>query len=143
MSFVSIGDLSSSIRLRFLNADIKSRVGQLGSELASGRVTDLSKHLGGNLDRLGAVNRSLRMVETYRITHSELVYRGVGLQASLEKVQTSIESAGAKTISAANTATDASLNAAANAALENLQSAIGALNNQSGGRSLFSGQAFK
>lgn len=143
MSFISIGDLSSSMRLRFLNADIKNSIGQLGSELSSGTASDLSKHLGGDLDRLGSINRSLKMVEAYRIWHSEMVSRGVGLQTSLENVQSAIEQTGASTISAANTVTAASLDSAANAALEKFQTVVSSLNSQTGGRSLFSGQAYK
>lgn len=143
MSFLSIGDLSSSMRMRLLNADLKQQMATLGNELATGKVSDVSRHLGGGLDRLGAVNRSLRMMDAYQVNTSELKGRANWLQAALAAVQLATESIGAKSIAASNTVTAASIDTAAAAANESLQNAIGALNNQFAGRSLFSGQAFK
>jgi flagellar hook-associated protein 3 FlgL len=143
MAVLSIGDLSSTMRMRFLNADLKSRIGQYGAELASGKVSDVSKKLAGGLDQLGAVNRSLKILDSFKIANAELLARGTAMQLALTEVQTAIEGNGAKTIVAANTPTRSSIDAAASSALEGLKNAIGGLNNQSGGRSLFSGQAFQ
>ncbi|NOX72646.1 MAG: hypothetical protein GXP03_03135 [Alphaproteobacteria bacterium] len=143
MVVLSIGDLSSAMQMRFLNAELKSRIGQYGAELASGKVSDISKKLAGGLDQLGSVTRSLKILGSFKIANSELLARGAAMQLALAEVQTAIEDNGAKTVAAANTLTRASIDATALSAQAGLEKAIGGLNSQSAGRSLFAGQAFQ
>jgi flagellar hook-associated protein 3 FlgL len=143
MAFRSIGDLSSAMQMRFLNAELRSRIGQLGTELATGKVADVSKNLAGGLDQLGVVNRSLKILDSFKIAGSELTARGNALQLALAEVQAAVQANGAKTIAAANTLTRSSIDVAAQSALEGLEKTIGSLNSQTGGRSLFAGQAFR
>ena len=141
MSFISIGDLSSSMRLRFLNADLKSRIGTLSTELASGKFSDQAKHLGGNLSRLGSVTRAMQTLEGFRISNSELTARGGDLQSSLAMVQQATKEAGAKAVTGANTQTAASIGSSASAAEQALETVVSAFNTKTAGRSLFAGQA--
>lgn len=143
MSLSSVSDLSSSIRLRLLNADLKARASQLGEEIATGQPKDVAKHLGGNLAKLSAINHSIKLTDIYKSTGAELATRANAVQSALQIIQDSISSTGAKMLAAANTATESAIKSAASSASENLHIAVGSLNTQLAGQSLFSGQAFK
>ena len=47
MSSISLGDMAQSVYLRRQNTELKTEMSRLTSELSSGKVQDLIKHLGG------------------------------------------------------------------------------------------------
>lgn len=140
MRFVSIGDLSGSFRLRYLNANLNRMASNLGSELASGRSQDVAKKLNGAVDQLGSLERSIRMISAYATIAQELESRGAALQNSLQNVTAVAQNTGERMLLAANSSTPTATRTAANLALEGLSSIIGSLNTHVAGQSLFAGQ---
>jgi len=140
MSFLSIGDLSGSLRLRYMNADLKRNANRLTAELASGKTSDVAAKLKGGLDRLGAVSRSAKMIDIYQMAGSELLTRASGLQSALQSVQQITQSSGVKLLAAGTTPTDVEISASSSAAIDGLKSVIGTLNMRLAGRSLFAGR---
>ncbi|NOX40060.1 MAG: hypothetical protein GXP05_05975 [Alphaproteobacteria bacterium] len=141
MSFLSVSDVSGSLRLRYMNADLKRNANRLTAELASGRTSDVAAKLKGGLDRLGAVSRSVKMIDIYQMAGSELLTRASGLQSALQTVREITQSSGIKMLAAGTTPTDMVTSAGANAAFDGLKSVVGALNTRLAGRSLFAGRA--
>lgn len=143
MSFNSIGDLSASIRLRTLNAGLKQRAAVLGRELSTGRVSDTSKHLSGALDHYASISRSHRMTEAYQSNLAHMRTKGTVVQTALGVLQSNAEQTSAKILTAAVTETKSATDAVGALAMESLKSALGALNIQAAGQSLFAGQAVR
>lgn len=138
----SIGDLSSSLRLRHLNSRLKQDAGRLGAELASGRATDVMRHTKGDLGRLNGFEHGISMLKAFGTTASEFLTRASAMQTALGTLEHLAAETGATLTAASNTLTTASLAAGANTAREGFRAAVGALNTNIAGRSLFAGQAF-
>lgn len=141
MNISAGGDLASSFRLRYQNLDLKSRAATLGAELASGRSADVAKKLGGGLDQLGSVQRSVSMAESYLLATTEMLNHSASQQFALESAKGYAETAVSKLLAVRTTPTETSINTVAAAAHESFTSVVGALNRQMAGRSLFAGTA--
>ena len=61
MSSISLGDMAQSVYLSRQNTELKTEMSRLTSELSSGQVQDVIKHLGGDLNYLTDVERSLHL----------------------------------------------------------------------------------
>ncbi len=142
MSFVSIGDLSGSLRLQYLNAALRAKGNRLGQEMTTGRAADLTKKSGGALDLIGSLTRSLKMLDTYKIAVTEQASLGHGLQNALQSLQNGVGDLGARLSAGTLGATAISTKSEANSALAGFTTAISALNTTIAGRSLFAGNAF-
>lgn len=140
--FRSIGDLSSSLRLRHLNARLKQDAGRLGTELASGRAADVVRRTSGDLGRLNGFEHGIGMLKAYGTAASEFLTLADTMQTALGKLEHQAADTGSVLVAASNTLTTASLDAGANAAREGFRAAVGALNTSVAGRSLFAGRAF-
>ncbi|MCB1366721.1 MAG: hypothetical protein KDK00_03070 [Rhodobacteraceae bacterium] len=140
--FRSIGDLSSSLRLRHLNARLKADAGRLGAELASGRAADMVRRTNGDLGRLNGFEHGLGMLKAYGTAASEFLTLASAMQTALGAVEHQAADTGATLVAASNTLTSASLGAGADAAREGFRAAVGALNTSIAGRALFAGRAF-
>jgi len=141
MSFQPVGDLAGAFRLRYLNADLKKAANRLGGELASGRSADVTQQLHGGLDRLAAVRRAATMTDAYRVNAGEIQNRISGMQAALQTIGGVASRTGVQMLAAATTPTRTNVDAAAASAKAGLETAIGALNANLAGQSLFSGTA--
>ena len=53
--------MAQSFHLRRQNAELKTEITRLTSELSSGKVQDVMKHLGADLNYLTDIERSLQM----------------------------------------------------------------------------------
>jgi len=141
MNFTSIGDLSNSLRFRYLDNTLKLRANRLGLEVATGKAADITRRVNGRLDSLAQLQHSAKMLKIYRLSGIEMATQGEGMQAALGSIQTSSEKLGQILAVPRGPATAISNSASAGAALSDLRSAVGALNTQVAGRSLFSGVA--
>lgn len=63
MSFVSIGDLSQTFAMRHSVTSAKHEISALGREVASGTTSDLRKTMGGNLEPIARIGRSISRLE--------------------------------------------------------------------------------
>ena len=94
MSSISLGDMAQSVNLRRQNTELKTEMSRLTSELSSGKVQDVIKHLGGDLNYLTDVERSLHLNKVFAASATEAAGFSGAMQASLEKVQHSISDLG-------------------------------------------------
>lgn len=141
MSFVSIGDLSRGFALRTHNAEIKARLNRLGEEVTTGVTADPAARLRGDFRALGAIERSLKVMDSYELATSEAALTTDAMQLALDR----LHQAGEKLIPGllnASTLYDArTVDALGKETAEWLELSVATLNTQVGGRSLFSGAA--
>ncbi len=143
MSFASIGDLSSSLALRAINRDLKARQLRLSTELSSGRVSDVVARTRGDPGALGAAERSLTMLSTYRLTAQEMALRGQALQSALEVIENQVGKVGRQMLIAGKSGLGSQVDLAGKAALAGFETVVNALNTRVTGRSLFAGEAIR
>lgn len=137
--FQSLGDLSTSFRLRALNAGLKSDAARHVEELATGRTSDVARHVNGGLDRIASMERSVRMLGMYEKAASGLAARGSAIQLSLDRVASETVDTGTILITAAGTLTSTSLAAGGDRAAVAFENTVSALNASFAGKSLFAG----
>ncbi|MEO1139056.1 MAG: flagellin [Pseudomonadota bacterium] len=139
MNELSIGDLAHTFMLRRQSAQLKQDLTRLSTELASGRTTDTSKHLGGRFAALAEFERDLTLLTRYSSTADEVKTQSSAMQAALGTVQSQVgDLAEVLTLgSAAGTSTDRAT--VAQEARASLGSIISAVNTRVAGRALFSG----
>lgn len=138
-SFSSIGDLSRSFQLRLANASMKQRLDTLTNEVSSGKKTDVSRYLSGDLSRINHLETRIKQIDTYLNNVAEAGSRFGGMQASLEKIQSITSSTGPALLSDATTGSRESLLIRLREGGENLTALINTLNTQIGNNFLFSG----
>lgn len=141
MSFVSIGDLSSHFRMRYFNTQLKQQAESLGAQMATGKVTDLTKAVGGDFAGFSALSRSVAMIAAYQQNATEVATRADVTQGVLQVLQSLSETASPAYQGAAISASNPSVSTNARDATAGLETAFGALNTDIGGQYLFAGLA--
>ncbi len=141
MTMTSIGDLAQHMMLRSRSAQLSRTMMQLTSELASGQVADVNRHLDGDIAPLLDIDRDLTRLSGFDLAISEAGTRAQAMQHSLSQVQSTGETLSITLIDVAAgrlQAPQAAVAAQASAALETM---VAALNTDVAGRGLFSGTA--
>lgn len=139
MTLNTVGDLAQSYLLRKQNGDLKSQLGTLVEELASGRTADVSQHLSGSYAYLADVERTLSLLEGYTTATSEAQLFTDTMQTALEGFQSISSSLGLDLITAAQSGLPDIGSSVSLRAKGDLDAMIGKLNTSDGGRFLFSG----
>jgi flagellar hook-associated protein 3 FlgL len=141
MSTLSIGDLAQSVYLRRQNVELKTEMARLTSELSSGKVQDVTEHLGGDVTYLTDIVRNMRLNNVFERSTQEAASYTATMQASLGYLQETVGnlaheilSLGAQGMSSTHQHSGATARSAMDAVISTLNTAIG-------GRSLFSGSA--
>ncbi len=137
----SYGDMSLYTALRLRNATLKSDVSTLSQELTTGRTSDITSRLGGDLSYLSGIEHTLNKLESYQVAASEAASFASSIQFSMEKVQQSVIDTRDDILTIGTGLNPPSAQRIALDARQDLKSAISALNQTIGGRSLFSGTA--
>ncbi len=91
MSMTSIGDLARNFVLTRKNAQIKSNATTLVEELSSGRVKNLSRHLGGDFSHLSGVTHAQNLNAAYAQSAKEAGLISEAMQLALGKIETEID----------------------------------------------------
>jgi flagellar hook-associated protein 3 FlgL len=141
MSFQSIGDLATHLRLQTYQSALKRDVGRLGQELSSGRAADTAARAQGALSPLAALERSLALTRSYRDSIADLALTAATQQQALSRLTDLASRTGPALAAAGATATEPGLTTQAQAARAALETAVGALNLQAAGRGVFAGTA--
>ncbi len=141
MALTSIGDLAQGMVLRARLAEVKRTAQILTEELATGRISDLSGRLGGRLDILSDIGRSLKTLEGYEVASREAEIFATGMQTALAQVQKVSEALAADLVRIDETSPAPQRLLGAQQARAGLEAVIGALNGRAAGRSLFAGTA--
>lgn len=137
----TLGDLSQSFLLRSHNKQLRTDLDRLASELSSGRVEDISKHLGGNLNRLNDVTRQIEALGAYKLSADEFRTTLEIAQLSLSQVSDAALQLADDGVGIENMASNQRLDRYGDQARQGLESMISALNARSAGMSIFAGTA--
>ncbi|MGR3702303.1 MAG: flagellin [Paracoccaceae bacterium] len=141
MSLISLGDLAQSLMLRQHNAQIRQEVNRLSEEVATGRVTDTSSHLGGNFVFLAEVERGLGLIQGYSTSVSEVGILASAMQNALGQIQDASGNLSSTLLETNSGGLNSTQTTAARTALDTFSQIVSALNSHSAGRSLFAGNA--
>ncbi|GAA0290794.1 flagellin [Rhodovulum strictum] len=141
MSFISIGDLSRGYALRTQNAEIKARLSRLGQEVSTGLTADPAARLRGDFRALGAVERGLKVMDSYDLATKEAAFATEAMQHALGQMNEAAKKLSGDLISAGNVLSAQSVNLIGAEAKGWLDMSVAALNIQAGGRTLFAGAA--
>lgn len=141
MSISSIGDLAQSLQLRRDNARLTLALNRVTSEISTGQVQDITKTVRGDFSLLASLERGMTRLASFETVQKETALEVDARQSTLGTLR-EISQGVSNTLLLVESTQDATLmtNAARDAA-DRFDSALGLLNNQIGGRSLFSGQA--
>lgn len=141
MKLTSIGDLARGMVTRTRSVEIRSQIDTLTYEMSSGRVQDVSGHLGGDYSQLLDLDRSLARLDAFKIATSEARLFTDVMQQSLGKFSDSVSEVSASLLSFATSNQTVTHDQASVEARNALDTMMSALNTRAGGRSLFSGTA--
>lgn len=141
MNFVSVGDMAQMFRLQRQNVAIKTEMGRLTQELTTGKSADTGAAVKGDYTALAGLDRSLRTLESYKFVTQEAETLSGNMQSVAETLSALTDGFGSALLTAGSSASNAMIDAAANNANEKFESAVAAINSNTAGRFLFSGQA--
>ena len=138
MTIVTYGDMAQLQTLRRDGATMKTALSRLTSELASGRVADLGKALGGDFSTLADITRSLRLNSAFSASVTDAAIAAEGRQSALGRLSAELEglAPGILAVTGAGSLTDLQLKLANGT--ERFEQAVNVLNTRLAGRSLFS-----
>ncbi|RLJ97982.1 flagellin [Ruegeria conchae] len=139
MALNSIGDLARGLTLRTRSTEIKSQIETLSYEMSTGKVQDISGHLGGDYAHLLDLDRSLELLDAYSIATAEARLFTDAMQLSLKTFSGSVAEISASLLSFGTANQTVTHEQASVQARNELDTMISALNTRAGGRSLYSG----
>lgn len=142
MNLTSIGDLSSGFLLRHRQTDLKAESRDLQVELTTGLAANTRTHLNGDYAYLGDIERSLSLLDGYRVAISEADTMTSVMQTALEGVQDVTSNLSSGLLLAAQSGAQQGLETTSIDAETAFQTIVGHLNARAANRGLFSGAAY-
>ena len=139
MGMTTIGDLSRHLVSVRHNVQIKERLNTLSQELSTGRVADLTAHLGREQARFHDISRQLDLVTAQSRSLDETAHFLSVAQIALSRVGDAGDTAATALLSVVNEAGPQQRGAAANEAARAFEAMVAALNTKVAGRAIFSG----
>jgi len=139
MAMTTIGDLAQHFATRRQNTDIKARMNVLTTELSSGKIQDLTRHLSGDTARVSSVDRDLRQIASYQLANTETAQQLTAVQAVLTEAETMRGDLSSAAVMITESSTASDIEAVSHSAKQTLKSLIQSLNTQFAGHSLFAG----
>ncbi|WP_342845112.1 flagellin [Sulfitobacter sp. AS59] len=138
MKSMSIGDLAQSFVLRHRNSDLKQQMARLTQELTTGQVADVRHAVKGNYSYLTEVERSLDVLNGYKMVTAEASIFASNIQTTLGRYQEVGEQLANSLVVSSIGATSGGIGEEAKATVDTL---VSVLNTRSAGRSIFGGTA--
>lgn len=141
MSSFSVGDLAQTFMLQRRGAALKTDMARLNEELATGQVSDVKSVLAGNVSYLSDIESDLRTLKGFGVSISEATQYSDSVQTALQRMSTSAQTLSSTLLSVSSNAVGPVLDQISQDAEVEFASLVSALNTNSGGRSLFAGNA--
>ncbi len=135
-----IGDLARQLQSARNTQLIKSRLDRLTAEMSTGRSSDLVPKLGGQVTRLGSIDKSLAATQSYARSNTETAQRLSMMQLALDRLDSSRTGLATTLVTISADTPILQQQAASQAGLDALSDMITALNRRSGGQALFAGR---
>lgn len=120
---------------------MRAQVQDASIEVSTGRHTDLPKALRGDVSPLLAIDATLSRMAAFKTTAADAALHTAAQQAALTGISSLANGITATLLGSRDFPTPAQVNAVAADARGRLESAVGLLNAQVGGRAVFSGTA--
>ena len=139
MSAVSMGDLAQSVLLRRQNVEIKAEISRLTSELSSGRVQDVTRHLGADLSYLTDVERSLQLNAAVTNSTKEAASYTAMMQSSLNHMQEALGGLSSEILGLNASGLNQTAQHVSSTARAAMDTILSTLNTSVAGRALFAG----
>jgi flagellar hook-associated protein 3 FlgL len=139
MTRISVGDASLTNILARQGADLRGQVQRASQEVASGTHADLGRALHGDFSPLLAIDASLARLRAYKSTATDAAFQTQAQQIALEGLSKLGAGITTTLLGSRDFPTPAQVNSVAADARGRLASAIGLLNTQASGRSVFAG----
>lgn len=139
MTRVSLGDASLANILARQGAELRGQVQRAAQEVATGRHSDLGKALRGDVVPLLAIDASLARLTAYGRATTDAATQAAAQQAAMSGLSSLAAGITTTLIGARDFQTPVQISALGAEARGRLESAIGLLNTQAGGRAIFAG----
>jgi flagellar hook-associated protein 3 FlgL len=141
MTRLSVGDASLTSMLARAGADLRGQVLRASQEVATGRHADLGRELRGDLAPVLAIDASLARLEAFGRTVTDAATQTAAQQAALQGLSKLAQGITLPLLGARDFPTPVQVNSLAADARARLETAVGLVNTQAGGRAVFSGTA--
>lgn len=138
---LSVGDASLTNILARQGADLRGQVQRAAQEVASGKHSDISATLRGDLSPILAIDASLSRLAAYGSTANDAAIQTAAQQSAIAGLSQLSNGVSTALMGVTDVSTPAQVNTLASDARGRLASVIGLLNTQAGGRAVFSGVA--
>ena len=139
MTALSVGDLSQQFTSMRNGSLIKSELAHLSDSLSSGKVSDITRHLGGETARLAGIEYSLTQLDAYAQIGSETQQHLAAQQTILTEVDDVRGSTAARLLLVSDASTAAQVDEAAFSARSSFETVVRSLNTQIADRTVMGG----
>jgi flagellar hook-associated protein 3 FlgL len=141
MMMQSIGDLARGLVLERQTARIKSDVSRLAQELASGRVADTARHVGGNTAPVALIGAAIARAEAHRTALADLGRRAEVVQIVIASLDATAAPVRATALALGPAPTAGQIVLAATEASGRFADAVSLLNTRDAARGVLAGAA--
>jgi flagellar hook-associated protein 3 FlgL len=141
MTRISLGDASMTNILARQGAELRAQVQRASLETTTGRQSDIGAALRGDVSPLLAIDASLSRLAAYKTNAADAATHTAAQQSAMAGLSSLAKGITTTLMSSADFPTPAQVNAVAADARGRLDSAMGLVNAQAGGRAVFSGTA--
>lgn len=140
MPVTSIGDMSRSFQMMRQTGALKSDLSRLTQELSTGKIADLTRHLGGDTARVSSMSGELTILQGLAHNNDNLA-RGLGhLQLNLEQVDTLRSGMASEFALLTPDSADTAFAQASGTARQNLDTLVNLFNVRDGERAMLAGR---
>jgi flagellar hook-associated protein 3 FlgL len=139
MAQVSLGDMAQSFMLRRQNVALKADLQRYATELTTGRVSDTSARVSGDLVPLSGIDATLARLKGYGAVNAEAGLFAGAMQTALGVIDSVSSTLSSTLLTAAGGVMPARVDAAGHDAQQRLETVVSALNTRFGDRSIFAG----
>lgn len=102
MNYLGIGDLATSVQARRQNSSLKTELNRLTTELSSGRTSDVSMAVKGQLAPLASIERSLKLNSAFSDVASNAALKLNIVENTLRNIGSGLDGLAASMLGAAN-----------------------------------------
>ncbi|MCK0141477.1 flagellin [Aliiroseovarius sp. F20344] len=141
MSISTYGDLASSFFTRRQSSQMRQELTRLGTEMSTGRKTDLGSKTTGGIGALAGLEHSLKLMSAHEQATTEARLMAETTQVALTTIHTQAQDLSNGLIAARSSNNSTLLHTTSLDAGQKFASIISKLNAVAGGRSLFAGAA--
>ncbi len=139
MNITSLGDLAQTFMLRRQNADLKTAVTRLSSEVTTGQTANVGKHLAGDVSALTGIDSALARLGSYTRAANEAAFFTGAMQTALSAVQDMATGLAPTFLSTATAGNPGSVLTAAREGRQSFETAVSLYNTRLGDRAIFGG----